>query len=98
MARTGSDESKATATINDVARIAGVSKRTVSRVLNDSQSVNKATREKILSIIESLDYSPSKQARGLASSRSYLLGILYDEPNAIVIHSVNAMVIPRWYS
>ena len=93
MARNSSGESKATATINDVARIAGVSKRTVSRVLNDSQSVNKATREKILSVIESLDYSPSKQARGLASSRSYLLGILYDEPNAIVIHSVQRGVL-----
>lgn len=79
---------KSVATINDVARLAGVSKRTVSRVLNNSTKVNEATRQRILAVIESLDYAPSTQARGLASSRSYLLGLLFDDPNAVVIHSV----------
>ncbi|MBR9911439.1 MAG: LacI family transcriptional regulator [Gammaproteobacteria bacterium] len=87
------NDSTSTATINDVARLAGVSKRTVSRVLNNSPKVNPETREKIQQIIAELDYAPSKQARGLASSRSYLLGLLYDEPNAIVIHSVQKGIL-----
>ena len=83
-----SESLKGVATINDVARIAGVSKRTVSRVINNSEKVNAATRAKIQQVIEELDYAPSAQARGLASSRSYLLGLLFDDPNAVVIHSV----------
>ncbi len=75
-------------TINDVARLAGVSKRTVSRVINNSSSVNAETRSKIQNIIDQYDYAPSKQARGLASSRSYLVGMISDDPNAIVIHSM----------
>ncbi len=82
-----------TATINDVARISGVSKRTVSRVINNSSLVNPETREKIQKVIAELDYTPSKQARGLASSRSYLLGLIYDDPNAIVIHSVQKGIL-----
>ncbi len=80
-------------TINDVARLAGVSKRTVSRVLNNSSKVNAETRDKIQKIITELGYAPSKQARGLASSRSYLLGLLYDDFNAIVIHSVQKGIL-----
>ncbi|WP_116365835.1 LacI family DNA-binding transcriptional regulator [Parahaliea mediterranea] len=80
-------------TINDVARIAGVSKRTVSRVLNDSPKVNQKTREHIQQVIKQLKYVPSPQARGLASSRSYLLGLLYDDPNALVIHAVQRGIL-----
>lgn len=80
--------SGAVATINDVARHAGVSKRTVSRVLNESSNVNEATRQRILEVIKELDYSPSAMAQGLASRRSYLIGMLFDDPNAAVIHSI----------
>lgn len=76
------------ATINDVARHAGVSKRTVSRVLNESSNVNEVTRQRILQVIKELDYSPSAMAQGLASRRSYLIGMLFDDPNAAVIHSI----------
>lgn len=76
------------ATINDVARHAGVSKRTVSRVLNESSNVNEVTRQRILEVIKELDYSPSAMAQGLASRRSYLIGMLFDDPNAGVIHSI----------
>ncbi len=86
-------DSKGAATINDVARLAGVSKRTVSRVINNSPKVNPDTREKIEKIIAELNYAPSKQARGLASSRSYLIGLVYDEPNAIVLHSVQRGIL-----
>ncbi len=81
------------ATINDVARLAGVSKRTVSRVLNDSPKVNEETRAVIQRVIKQLKYVPSPQARGLASSRSYLLGLLYDDPNSLFIHAVQRGIL-----
>lgn len=81
------------ATINDVARLSGVSKRTVSRVLNNSPKVGKATRLKIQEVIDDLGFSPNAQARGLASSRSYLLGLIYDNPNALYIDEVQRGVL-----
>lgn len=80
-------------TINDVAREAGVSKRTVSRVINGSANVGEKTQKLIQSVIERLDYSPDKQARGLASSRSYLLGLIYDNPDALYIDQVQRGVL-----
>ncbi|KXI29074.1 LacI family transcriptional regulator [Paraglaciecola hydrolytica] len=80
-------------TINDVAREAGVSKRTVSRVINGSTNVGPKTLELIQQVIDRLDYSPDKQARGLASSRSYLLGLIYDNPDALYIDQVQRGVL-----
>ena len=71
-------------TINDVAALAGTSKRTVSRVLNRSSKVNEATRVKVQEVIEKLNYSPNRQARGLAARRSYLLGLIYDAPTLFI--------------
>jgi LacI family transcriptional regulator len=68
-------------TINDVARLAGVSKKTVSRVINDSPSVNAATRERVQAVMAEVDYEPDPQARGLAFRRSFLIGLVYDNPN-----------------
>ncbi len=81
-------ENKTNVTINDVARIAGVSKRTVSRVINGSGAVGEKTREHIESIIKEVNFQPDKQARGLASKRSYLLGLIYDNPDALYIDQV----------
>jgi LacI family transcriptional regulator len=63
-------------TINDIARMAGVSKATVSRVLNHKPDVDPATRERILRIMEDLDFVPSITASGLATGRSRLIGVL----------------------
>lgn len=71
-------------TINDVAALAGTSKRTVSRVINRSDKVNEATRERVQKIIDELNYSPNRQARGLAASRSYLIGLIYDLPTLFI--------------
>jgi len=71
-------------TINDVADLAGVSKRTVTRVLNRSSKVSEATRVKIEKIIEELNYVPNRQARGLAASRSFLVGLVYDVPTLFI--------------
>jgi len=81
------------ATINDVAKVAGVSKRTVSRVINNSPLVNVRTREEVERVIQQLNYVPNPQARGLASSRSYLIGLLYDDPNELVIHAVQRGIL-----
>jgi LacI family transcriptional regulator len=72
-------------TIDDVAQAAGVSIRTVSRVLNDSPKVGGETRVAVEAIIKELGYSPSSRARALASGRSYLIAVVQDDPNAHVI-------------
>ena len=68
-------------TISDIARLAGVSKKTVSRVINHSGLVKEATREKILKIVDEHDYRPDPQARALALRRSYLVALISDQPN-----------------
>jgi DNA-binding LacI/PurR family transcriptional regulator len=62
--------------IADVARLAGVSRQTVSRVLNDKPDVNDATRARVRGIIDQLSYRPNSAARALASGRSKTLGVL----------------------
>jgi LacI family transcriptional regulator len=68
-------------TINDIARLAGVSKKTVSRVINASPFVRADTRERIEAVIAELGYAPDPQARGLAYGRAFLIGLVYDNPN-----------------
>ena len=68
-------------TINDIADIAGVSKKTVSRVINDSEFVSPKTRAVIKAIISKLGFTPDPQARGLAFRRSFLVGLIFDNPN-----------------
>lgn len=62
--------------IRDVARLAGVSHQTVSRVLNDHPSIRPETKAKVLDAISVLDYRPNLAARALVTSRSNMLGIL----------------------
>src|SRR5688500_11213767 len=69
-------------TINDIARLANVSKKTVSRVINESPFVREETRSRINEIIRTTGFTPDPQARGLAFRRSYLIGLVYDNPNA----------------
>ena len=66
-------------TIKEVARRAGVSIRTVSRVLNNHPHVADATRERVLSVIEELDFRPSAAARYMRTGQSQLIGFLTDE-------------------
>ena len=68
-------------TINDVARLARVSKKTVSRVINKSPFVKEKTRERVDAMIKEIGYTPDPMARGLASKRSFLVGLIYDQPN-----------------
>jgi len=68
-----------TATIDDVARRAGVSIKTVSRVLNGEPLVRDSTREKVRVAIRELGYRPNASARRLAGKRTYLLGLVYQQ-------------------
>ncbi|HEU0066963.1 MAG TPA: LacI family DNA-binding transcriptional regulator [Sphingomonas sp.] len=79
------DRPSAPATISDVAAAAGVSIRTVSRVLNASPKVGGVTRTRIEEIIARLGFHPNSRARGLAAGRSYLIGVVQDDPNNHVI-------------
>jgi DNA-binding LacI/PurR family transcriptional regulator len=60
----------------DVARLAGVSQQTVSRVLNDSPHVRPDTRERVREAIRKLEYRPNRLARALVTGRSRTLGVL----------------------
>lgn len=68
----------ASITIDDVAALAEVSIKTVSRVLNHEPHVRVATRERVLAAVETLGYRPNASARALAGSRSYLLALFLD--------------------
>ena len=65
-----------TVTIYDVAREAGVSMATVSRVVNGNKNVKENTRKKVLEVIDRLDYRPNAVARGLASKRTTTVGVV----------------------
>jgi LacI family transcriptional regulator len=63
-------------TIQDIARLAGVSKATVSRVINQKPDVDIMTRERIMRIMDEYDFIPNAAASGLAGGRTHLLGVL----------------------
>jgi LacI family transcriptional regulator len=62
--------------------MANVSKMTVSRVINQLPSVGDETRARVLAIIDKVGYTPDPSARRLASRRPFLIGLIYDNPNA----------------
>ncbi len=63
-------------TIFDVAKKAGVSKSTVSRVINNKKNVNEKTRQKILQVIDELDFQPSNSARSLVTKKTRNIGLI----------------------
>lgn len=67
------------ATLHDVARLAGVSIKTVSNVVNDFEQVRPATRAKVQLAIEALNYKPNISARNLRSGRSGVIGLVLPE-------------------
>jgi len=73
------------ATINDVAKQAGVSIKTVSRVMNNEPSVRQPTREKVMAVVNELSYKPNLAARNLAGTKAYSVAFIYDNPNAYYI-------------
>ncbi|PVX31443.1 LacI family DNA-binding transcriptional regulator [Sphingomonas pokkalii] len=77
-----SRRSRGSITVQDVAREAGVSAMTVSRVVNGGTNVREATREAVLAAIAKLNYSPNSAARSLAAGEATQIGLLYSNPSA----------------
>jgi len=69
-------------TIADVARRAGVSPMTVSRVINGEKNVRAATRDAVNAAIAALSYAPNQAARSLAGADQIRIGLLYSNPSA----------------
>ncbi|HUA82006.1 MAG TPA: LacI family DNA-binding transcriptional regulator [Dyella sp.] len=80
-------------TISDVARIVGTSKKTISRVLNNDPNVSDSMRQRVQSAVASLNYRPLTSARSLATKRSFMIGLLYDNRSPSYIMEVQAGVL-----
>lgn len=80
-------------TINDVARVAGVSKKTVSRVINRSPLLSNDMRQRVEDVITELGYIPNPQARALALRRNFLIGLVHDNPNAQTVMNVQQGIL-----
>ncbi|NNF15903.1 MAG: LacI family DNA-binding transcriptional regulator [Gammaproteobacteria bacterium] len=81
--------------IHDVAKHAGVSIKTVSRVINSEPNVRDKTRDVVLKAISELNYRPNASARTLKGRRSYLVGLLYDNPSSSYVSNVQQGVIEQ---
>jgi len=79
--------------IDDVARAAGVSMKTVSRVFNNEPNVRPETRAKVVEAAKALNFRPNPSARSLAGHRSYLISMLYDNPSSNYVMQVLSGVL-----
>lgn len=79
--------------IDDVARAAGVSMKTVSRVFNHEPNVRPETRAKVEEAAKALNFRPNPSARSLAGRRSYLISTLYDNPSSSYVMQVVSGVL-----
>lgn len=66
-------------TLRDVAQKAGVSIKTVSRVVNDQGEISDDTRQRVQAVIDELGYRPNLMARGLVTQRSYTVGLVFPD-------------------
>jgi LacI family transcriptional regulator len=83
------------ATINDVSALAGVSIKTVSRVINREKYVGDATRAKVEAAIAELHFSPSQAARSLAGRRSFQVALICDNPSPYYVYEMQSGVRAR---
>ena len=81
------------ARIEDVARAAGVSMKTVSRVFNHEPNVRPETRDRVHAAAEAMRYRPNRSARSLAGNRSYLVALVYDNPSSNYVMEVASGVL-----
>ena len=86
--------SKRRAKLQAVASKAGVSIKTVSRVLNNEKYVKDETRKKVQNAIEILNYRPTRAARQLRSSKSFNIAIIYEPPGTEFLNGVMEGVFP----
>jgi LacI family transcriptional regulator len=82
-------------TIKDVSKAAGVSIKTVSRVLNKERYVRDETRRRVEEAVAALKFSPSLAARTLAGNRSFQIALIYDNHSPYYIHAIQEGVWAR---
>jgi LacI family transcriptional regulator len=82
-------------TIHDVAQAAGVSSKTVSRVLNGEKYVKADMRERVEATIKALGFRPNFAARALAGKKSFQIALIYDNPSPYYAQNVQAGVMAR---
>jgi DNA-binding LacI/PurR family transcriptional regulator len=97
-----SNEQKSRApSIRDVARVAGVSHQTVSRVLNKSDAIRDATRDRVVAAMEQLQYRPNRAARALVTSRSRTIGVLTSQRShygpTLTLQAIEDAAVRRGY-
>ncbi len=63
-------------TLEDIAKHAGVSRATVSRVINGEENVKEQTRKRVLEVIQQINFQPNLAARSLAAGRTNVLGLV----------------------
>jgi len=80
------------ATIKDVAKLAGVSFKTVSRVINNEPTVGKDLKEKVWVAVKELNYQPNLSARQLRGTPSFI-GFIYDNPNSHYVIDVQRGIL-----
>lgn len=89
------------ATIKDVAKLAGVSKATVSHVVNNTRFVEDGTRQRVLHIIDQLGYQPSLIARSLTTNQTKTIGVIVSDVSNIffgdVLHGIEDITRPAGY-
>jgi LacI family transcriptional regulator len=83
------------ATIYEIAKAAGVSPKTVSRVLNDEPFVKDALREKVKAVAKDLNYQPNITAKGLITRRSFMIGLTYERPSPSYVVELQRGVLER---
>jgi LacI family transcriptional regulator len=83
------------ATIYEIATAAGVSPKTVSRVLNDEPFVKDAVRARVKAVAKDLHYQPNIAAKGLITRRSFLIGLTYERPSPSYVVELQRGVLER---
>ncbi|EAR63158.1 predicted catabolite control protein A, partial [Bacillus sp. NRRL B-14911] len=78
-------------TIKDIAKMAGVSVATVSRVINKSKPVNDDIREKVEKVIRETQFRPNALARGLISKSTNLIGVIFPQINYTSAELINGI-------
>ena len=82
-------------TIKDVSRVAGVSIKTVSRVLNNERYVREDTRRAVQETIDALNFRPNVAARSLAGNRSFQIGLICDNPSPYYVFELQSGIRER---
>ena len=82
-------------TIKDVSREAGVSIKTVSRVLNNEKYVGAETRARVEAVVERLNFRPSSAARVLAGRRSFQIALICDNPSPYYVYEMQSGIRDR---